>query len=232
MVVSLALSAVGWADVVLPAGLPVGSQYRLVFLTDGSHDALSDDIAVYNAFVSQEAAASSSDVVRSATWKAIASTADVAAIDNASLGSALPVYDTHGELVVPGGQASPLLTITHLMPITWDQSGNAKPDYDQFPWTGTTEGGTSVFPGYGSFGLGGMYGMSIVGAAAILDLGDSPHYQSGWLSNEMAPLDATLPFYAISGPITVTPEPATMGLLVVGLIVGMAPKARRSSAGR
>lgn len=217
-----ALASAVTAEVILPTDLPAGAQFRLVFLTAGARDATSADIADYNAFVTQQAQLSTSELVRNANWRAIASTDAAYAVDNAELNLAVPVYNTHGELVVPGGQPSPLLTITHLAPIIWDQEGNEKPVIEQFPWTGCTQDGTPVFPGYGSYGLGSSEGASIVGAAADLGLGDVPNWVPGWLSNELAPLNTALPFYALSAPLTV-PEPGAVCVLVLAGFVRRRP---------
>ena len=58
--------------VITPADLSLGNQYRLVFITSGSRDAMSFDIADYNSFVN-----GFGDVAIESDWKAIATTLDV-----------------------------------------------------------------------------------------------------------------------------------------------------------
>ncbi len=221
--VAASLASVGYvsADVVLPTGLPAGSQYRLVFITADSRDATSTDIADYNAFVTQEAQQSSSPFVRSLTWTAIASTQAVAAFDNANLGAAVAVYNTNGQMVVPGTQASPLLTIVHSSPIIWDQDGTANNDPLLSPWTGSTYAGEPTFPGYPNYHFGLGTSTPIYGAAASLALGGLNNYSASWLEGGAgdAASSEMMPLYAISNVITVAPEPGTL-VLVGGALAG------------
>ena len=171
--VAASLASVGYvsADVVLPTGLPAGSQYRLVFITADSRDATSTDIADYNAFVTQEAQQSSSPFVRSLTWSAIASTQAVKAFDNANLGAAVAVYNTNGQMVVPGTQPSPLLSIVHSSPIIYDQNGTGNFDPLLSTWTGSTYAGEPTFVGYPQYHYGLGTSTPIYGAAASLAIG-------------------------------------------------------------
>lgn len=52
---AVAAGAARAAPVTVPPGLNAGDQYRLAFVTDGRHDGTSNDIAVYNTFVTTEA---------------------------------------------------------------------------------------------------------------------------------------------------------------------------------
>jgi hypothetical protein len=56
------------ATVIAPIGLSLGSQYQLIFITAGIRDATSSNIDDYNAFVSAQAALSSS--LPEAIWHA------------------------------------------------------------------------------------------------------------------------------------------------------------------
>ncbi|GBL15778.1 hypothetical protein MTo_03094 [Microcystis aeruginosa NIES-1211] len=109
-------SAAQAALVVVPPGLAPGAQYRLVFVTSGARDAQSTDINDYNTFVTNQATFGTSDIdtaldtalyaagfdPNTITWKAIGSTASVAARDNtgtnpSSLG--VPIYLIDGNRV-------------------------------------------------------------------------------------------------------------------------------------
>ena len=80
-----------------PAGLSPGESFRFVFVTDGTRDATSTNIADYNGFVNTQAggATYNGSVV---TWAAIASTPTVNAIDNVGP-SLAPVYLSDGTIV-------------------------------------------------------------------------------------------------------------------------------------
>ena len=68
---------------VVPFSVLIGDEFRLLFVTSGARDATSSNIADYNAFVQDAAAAGHSDIQDySGQFRALASTADVDAIDN------------------------------------------------------------------------------------------------------------------------------------------------------
>ena len=68
---------------VVPFSVSIGDEFRLLFVTSGTRDATSSNIADYNAFVQDAAAAGHSDIQDySGQFRALASTADVDAIDN------------------------------------------------------------------------------------------------------------------------------------------------------
>ena len=77
-----------------PSGLNAGDKFRLLFVTSGTRDATSTDIADYNSFV-QSAAAAGHAAIRgySAGFRALASTESVDARDNtATTGTGVPIY--------------------------------------------------------------------------------------------------------------------------------------------
>jgi hypothetical protein len=188
------------AEVILP-NLPVGSQYQLIFVTSGDHDALSPEIDDYNTFVMQEAALGTS--LPTATWRAVASTPFVQAISNAITYPSIPIYNTHGELLASGTVDLWDGSLTHA--VTYNQWGLAT----EFPvvWTGTAVDGTDEH----NHQLGLHPSLSSrVGSANTLG--------STWISSGND--DPVLPhaLYALSSPITVTPEPATVSLLATALL--------------
>ena len=79
------------ANVLVPDGLQPGDMYHLVFVTEGTRDATSTDIADYNAFVQAEAERPGAITENfGIEWFAIGSTATVDARDNAVVEA--PVY--------------------------------------------------------------------------------------------------------------------------------------------
>ena len=83
--------------VTIPPGLAPGSVYHLAFVTSGSHNALSTDIADYDAFVTAQANLDPFLAALNTTWSVIGSTETVDAIDH--IGVVGPVYNTRGQLV-------------------------------------------------------------------------------------------------------------------------------------
>ncbi len=127
------------AGVIYPS-LPPGSEYQLLFVTSGVRDATSANIADYNAFVTAQAALNPT-LPAGVAWRAVASTALVAARDNAVNPAGIPVFNTNGVELSNGTSTlynRPLL---------------AAPCYDQFGvlnqtsvWTGSMAGGL-IAPG-------------------------------------------------------------------------------------
>jgi hypothetical protein len=182
--------------------LPPGSEYQLIFVTTGARDAMSKNIADYNAFVTAQAELNPS-FPAGVTWSAVASTAAVAARDNAVNPPAVPVYNTAGMLLCTGTSSlynTPLLL--------------AAPDYDEngglnqaAVWTGSGRDGT----------IGGGLGNGAAGVESTIV--GFPETISDWLSGSVASPDNDLSLYGLSSPITVpAPEPSTLALLVPGLV--------------
>ncbi len=194
-------SARGFAAVIPPIGLTPGQQYQLIFVTADSRDGTSPNVADYNNFVNAEAALGVGSGLPSATWDAVVSTTSIAAKVNApSLG--LPIYNTQGQEVASGGTG--LYTLNLLTPILYDQFGNANPSlvYSGSQFTGD--------PQPANFVLGGQFpsdGLSNTAGGGA------------WLQNGTVGQGTLLPFYALSGPITVpAPEPATITLVGSALL--------------
>ncbi len=218
------------AGFIAPSGLPAGSQYEIAFVTADNTAATSTSIADYNSFVASEAAQDPS-LPAGLTWHAIVSTVTTGAATNApSLGS-IPVFDTLGNRLTPAGQslyqttdATPMLT-----GIQYDQNGNlvtnnvifngAPPTPTPVVWTGSTDAGGIVSNGAlgsndpiitaaGGFGTNWLELSDLILANIA---GASPHL------TKSTPLE----LYALSSPITVAPEPASIvmaGTAIVGLI--------------
>ena len=145
----------GWS--LTPSGLGVGDRFRLVFQSSTSRNASSTDIATYNSFVQNRAAAGHADIrAYSSQFRAIASTASVDARDNtATTGTGVPIYWLNGNKAADN--------YADLYDGTWDDEGNRKDENgnarssagsDAQAWTGSNDNGTEYFSGGISGALG------------------------------------------------------------------------------
>ncbi len=169
------------SQVVPPRGLAPGSQYQLLFVTQGTRDALSANIADYNAFVTAEAVLSPA-LPSGVAWHAVGWTASVSAPVNAP-SSGLPVYDTHGILLVPAGTG----LYAGWMPLTQILDQFGEPSSSGYVWTG------AYGPGYSNpsrFYLGDTDGVETGGSGG----GGVPGYATSWLD-----------LYAVPAPSDVVP---------------------------
>ena len=188
----------------VPPNLPIGSQYQLIFVTNDLIEATSGNIADYNAFVTAEAALNPA-LPQGVVWHAVASTSSVNAATNApSIG--LPVYNTHGDLVASAGLYIPNL----LSDIIYTQYG--VPVLAEDPWTGTDYTGTDISNPLGS---------------SLPWYGDAYTTDPIWAHDFGHPADYSLPLFALSDPISATPEPSTLVLLGLGILGTGAVRLRR-----
>ena len=188
------------ATVILP-NLPPGSQYQLLFVTADGQVGSSGNLAIYDSFVSQEAALS--PLLPATTWHAIASNTTVNALQHAVTYSSIPLYNTHGQLVAHG--TSDFWFPAHLAAISYDQYGILEPNAE--PWTGTNPNGTANNP-FGNVTQNVRYGSAFSFQSADWIASGSSGFNENWNS-----------FYAISAPMVVAPEPGTLTLLGSALLV-------------
>ncbi|MCA2655808.1 PEP-CTERM sorting domain-containing protein [Microcystis sp. M061S2] len=218
------------AIVVVPPGLNPGDQYRLVFVTDGTRDATSTNINDYNTFVTNDVTPTSALAIAlnaaglTTTWKAIGSTASVAARDNTGTNpssTGVPIYLIDGNLVANDnadlwdGQVSSKLNLT---------PSNTYLGFN-FVWTGTSSDGTG--------GLGGAYflgsGLALVGQT---------DQTFGWVFSSDQQASSSLRLYGLSSILTVptppapvsVPEPSSLlGYITLGglMLGGAVRKARK-----
>lgn len=199
------------AIITQPTGLNAGEQYRLVFVTNATHNGVSSDIATYNTFVTAEANQAPALTALGTVWTAIASTDTVDARDNTSTvpGAGVPIYDLRDNKVAD--DYSDLWDGSIDSPIQYTQLDNYRAG--GYPWvlTGTTSTGVAS-----SDALGGAEGNTI---------GDTPYSDHTWIAyNTVIWNSGAGRFYAISGVLTAVPEPGSLaalaGMGVVGLGIG------------
>ncbi len=205
--------------VTVPASLLPGQQYRLAFVTQETRDATSTNIADYNAFVTQQANLSTELAALGTTWAAIGSTQTVDARDNTgtnpSVSAGVPIYLLDGTTRIASGNAA-----------LWDGSLDAPLNIDQFAvngysasvWTGTSTDGLSdpTFP------LG----------TATPSWGASIAVDGDWVSNGSSfNSDSSLRWYAMSGVLTVVPEPTSLAIFLSGAcLIGVFVRRKRQPA--
>ncbi|MBN2294721.1 MAG: PEP-CTERM sorting domain-containing protein [Pirellulales bacterium] len=190
--------------ITIPTDLNPGDTYRLVFVTSTTRNALSSNIADYNAFVAGVASGVPKLAALGTTWTAIASTSTVDARDNTDTNpssAGVPIYrldDTriandNGDLWDGGLLAS--LSITE---------------------AGTPSSSNNAWTGSGSDGVAGA--SSYLGTLSLFyaDLGAPIAVNSHWIDASSAFPSGSYPLYGMSGVLTVVPEPSTLFLVCIG----------------
>jgi len=204
----------------VPPGLVPGDTYQLIFVTCDGTPATSTDIAFYNAFVTAEAALNpllaAFDAQNGVTWTAIGSTAGINANVNAP--SSGNVFNMNGDLVA--NTAQPLYGDSLYNPIAYNQFGNAVGNIEI--WTGNIGGGV----GYSGHTLGSSD--PIFGAPGYVNYVWEIYADGAYFG---LPPTASLPLYAISSVIEVTPEPGTSVLTIIGFLLIFAAMTRSGASG-
>ena len=194
------------ADAELPTGLAAGSKYQIMFMTTDGTTASSSNIATYNSFVTAQAKESPTLGGLRATWTAIVSTPTFSA-SNATNTTNVPIYDTRGDLLAssfPALRADP-----DFLGPAYDQLGKIN---DQvWVWTGCWLPNGSLTSSYQGHTLSTS---EPIWGYDIAAFGDFHTYNQGWLCDDAASQNGYSDcFYALSSPITVVPEPASLMLL-------------------
>ena len=144
----------------IPTGLGAGAEFRLVFFSSTTRNATPSDIADYNTFIQDLAAAGHADiqVYSSTAFKVVGSTADVDARDNTA--TTYTADDKGGvDLLARTATRWPTTTRTSTTG-TWDDESNRKDESGSdvglidLPFTGSYHEGTEAFNGGNSNALG------------------------------------------------------------------------------
>ncbi len=214
------------AVVTVPAGLSVGDQYRLAFVTSTMRDALSSDIADYNAFVTSAAESIPELAALGTTWRVIGSTSAIDARDNTdtnpTLSVGVPIYRLDGAVVAHNN--ADLWDGSPTSPISINELGASYAGW--WVWTGTETDGTVYHYDYDR-PLGHMETVS--GYPGNFP----PGSEYNWVRHySPAPADEIGSFYVISGVLTVVPEPGSIVMGAMGLVamVGWQLARRKRSA--
>jgi hypothetical protein len=187
--------------------LAEGAKYRVLFVTSTKRDATSTDIVDYNTFVNT-AAQNGITGGLGLTWKALASTRDVSAMDNSGIGNADPlpvtIFNTIGQVVAISGAD------------LWDGSLMNTVGFDEHG----VYGSRAAFTGTGHTGFSGHNHVLGSGLYSYL-YGMTNSLNPGWMGWDRAGGAATYSLYGVSGlvtkPIVEAPEPGTAILLSLGL---------------
>lgn len=187
------------APITVPSSLSPGDQYRLVFVTSTVRDATSSNIADYNSFVTTAANSVPELVALGTTWTAIASTANVSARDNTgtspNISTGVPIYRLDSALIASNnadlwdGAIAATLSITEF----------GDPSALLYVWTG-------------SDGHGIQFNTRVLGGPNPTR-GQSNATTFQWMLAATVFPDNTYSLYAMSGVLTVVPEPSSLMLL-------------------
>ena len=212
----LLVGASAQAGIITPAGLAVGAQFRLVFVSSGTIAATNPSISTYDTFVSTAATAAGLNTYgasQTLSWRDLGS-APIGASHNAidRLNDLIPIYDLNGDLIAQSASAM-WSNQALLHAIDFDENGDSL--FGAQVWTGTNANGSHVSCadlGNGCF------------APRIAEFGDSGESNSFWTASGTSPESTTHHLYGYSSVLTAeaaSPEPGTGLLLVIGFGLGL-----------
>jgi len=212
-VMPLAASAV---PITVPTDLNPGDTYRLAFVTSATEFATSSNIADYNAFVTGVANGVPQLAALGTTWTAIGSTSTVDARDNTGTNpssTGVPIYRLD-DMRIADNNAD-----------LWSGGTNAL----QNPLNTTETNGLAplIAPWTGSLGDGTARPNNFLGSGSIVQGGNTSSTTVSWILGGQLSDSLSLPFYAMSGEITIVPEPSTMVLVFIGAIAAVGWQIRR-----
>jgi len=134
----------GGASIPVPANLPSGATYHLVFVTHGTYRASSTSIGTYDGWAQGEANAAGIGSTAGITWKVIGSTATVNAKNRLPAPSAAePVYTTAATPTLVAANVPNLWSGAIGSAISFDAGGTYQTGS---VWTGTKYDGTTLDP--------------------------------------------------------------------------------------
>jgi hypothetical protein len=214
VVAPLASSAV--PIITVPPDLNPGDKYRLAFVTSTTRDATDVLIGPYNDFVTAVAAGVPELAALGTTWKAIGSTTGIDARDNTgtnpNVSAGVPIYRLDDTRIADNNaDLWDGLISAHL---GLNESGSLVGSGVRV-WTGTSPEGTASF--------------RILGDPEFAVYGGAGNTTAFWINVAGWAPGNTETLYAMSGALTVIPEPSTMILACFGAtaVVGWQLRRRR-----
>ena len=209
LVILTTTSSASAAPITVPTDLNVGDSYRLAFVTSTTRTATSSNIANYNSFVSGVANTVTELAALGTTWTAIGSTKDDDARDNTgtnpNVSTGVPVYILDDRRIAnDNAELWDCCLLSNYSLIT-QEDGTFR---EVTVWTGTMRGGTH-WPGNSLGDDLPFFGLSTTGS-------------SSWLTGgRYLPNTRRKALYAMSGQLTVVPEPTTYTLALAALCLAM-----------
>ena len=198
----------------IPTGLGAGAAFRLIFISSGTHNASSSNIADYNTFVQTTAASGHADIqVFSSTFRVVGSTADVDARDNTAT---TYTADDKGVAIYWLGGAKVADEYEDFYDGGWDDEANAKDEsgnnrstsaQDDRPWTGSNHDGTEAFS---AANASRALGTSLVQYGRPNAVGNTNGPLSGGAdgSSDNQPLYGLSPVFRVEGQVVTNTAPA------------------------
>jgi hypothetical protein len=211
------------APITIPDALNPGDEYRLAFITSQTRNATSSDIADYNAFVTNVANMQSALNNLGTTWKAIASTSSIHAKDNTGTNFfvdypnniGVPIYLLDGITKIADDNVDLWNDGTLDSPLDVNEAGVEVLATDV--WTGSNQFGNALFP------------LGVVVPSPRVGRSDTAGMQ--WMSLGQSSAHGSHPFYALSGVLTMIPEPSSLLLVVLGGLVLAGKRSRAFHSG-
>jgi len=196
------------AALIVPVGLAPGETYQLAFVTSGTTNATSGNIADYNAIVQAAADAANMGAGMGITWTVIGSTASVNANANALVST--KVFNMNGELLA--GSYADFWDGSHTTGVGIDYNENNQ-GRNFNVWTGSLADGSNA-------------GTNALGSATVR-WGESTFSSGGWISQGNQSNSISYALYALSSPLT-SPVPIPAAAWLFGsALLGLIGVARR-----
>lgn len=214
-----------WAQgqIVTPAGLNPGDPFYLVFVTASTTTSASNDPTVYDAIVSTEASNAGLTTYggSAVTWETLGSF-DSGPDAISRFNPNAPVYNLAGQLVA--ANASELWGGTIENPIDIEANGSTAPAGTEV-WTGTATDGQTEINVDGPETFSKAIGSS---SSPVVEYGDASDSDGMWIADATALQDLDSALYGFSSELTVpVPEPASAGVMAVGLALGASRRVAR-----
>jgi hypothetical protein len=197
------------ADMLVPAGLNPGDQFRLIFVSSETHDALSSDISVYDSFVNgvADAAGLGTYAGQRVFWHDLGSTDTNNAIDGLP-DSNIPIFNMTGKKISDGNfWFGPIQAFS----LSFDEFGQPT---SSFAWTGTNTGGT------GFVGRGDTH-ETLGSSPAIVSDPSAGITQLRWETFDDIPTDmhSLIGYSDVITVASTVPEPTTSTIFIGACVV-------------